>query len=96
MIKSLNRIDYATQRINIPTCTTAIFRLYDDRVPLNFSPALPYIQLNIERSSQVTTRCVQLSDFGILGLRNDVAVMTDCQCVGRTMYMLGIKLMVIL
>ena len=67
MIKCLNLIDYATQRINIPTCTTAIFRLYDDRVPLNFSPALPYIQLHFERSGQVTTPGVKLSI-----LHNDV------------------------
>ena len=31
--------------------------------------------------------CVKLSDFGVLGLNNDVAVITDCQYGGRTMYM---------
>jgi len=31
--------------------------------------------------------CVKLSDFGVLGLNNDVAVITDCQYGARTMYM---------
>ena len=47
-------------------------------------PTLPSLQLQIEESGQVTTPCIKLS--GVLGLNNDVAVMTDCQC-GRAMYM---------
>ena len=37
----------------------------------------------------MTTPCVKLSNFyfGILRLNNDVAVMTDCQYGGRTLYM---------
>jgi len=35
----------------------------------------------------MTTPCVKLSEFGVLGLNNDVAVMTDCQYGGRAMYM---------
>ena len=30
----------------------------------------------------MTTPCVKLSDFGILGLENDLAMMTDCQYGG--------------
>ena len=58
-----------------------------DRAPLNFSPAFPYFQLKFEVSGQVTTPCVKLSDFGVLGLNYDVAMMTNCQYSGRTMYM---------
>ena len=35
----------------------------------------------------MTTPGFELSDFGMLGLNNDVAVMTDCQYGGRAMYM---------
>jgi len=35
----------------------------------------------------VTTPSVKFSDFGILGLTNDVEVMIDCQFGARTMYM---------
>ena len=84
----LNLIGCVTRLTKIPTSTTAIFRLYDDKVPLNFSPALPYFQLQFEKFGKVTTPSIKLSEFGILRLHNDVAVMTDCQYGGRMMYML--------
>ena len=82
-------VDYATQLTTICTGTTANFKVYkrSSKVPLNFSPTLPYFQLQVEGSGQLTTPCVKLSDFGILGLDNDVALMTDCQYGGRTLYM---------
>ena len=63
----------------IPTGTIANFRLYDGsgKVPLNFSSTLPYFQLQFERSDQVTIPCVKLSDFGILGLNDDLACSDD-------------------
>ncbi|XP_065906237.1 F-box and leucine-rich repeat protein 13-like [Dysidea avara] len=81
-------IDYATLT-NIPTGTTANFRACNksSKVPLNFSPTLPYFQLQFEESGQVTTPCVKLSDFVTLGLEDDLAVMTYCQYGGRTVYM---------
>ena len=82
-------VDYATQLTTISTGTTANFKVYkrSSKVPLNFSPTLPYFQLQVEGSGQVTIPCVKLSDFGILGLDNDVALMTDCQYGGKTLYM---------
>jgi len=35
----------------------------------------------------VITPCVKLSNFNLFGLENDVAVMTNCQYGGRTVYM---------
>ncbi|XP_065920439.1 uncharacterized protein [Dysidea avara] len=80
---------YVSELNTIPTGTTAIFRVYNKstKVPINFSPTLPHFQLQLEESGQVTIPCVKLSDFGILGLDNDVAVMTDCQYGGKTVYM---------
>jgi len=83
-------IGSATEATTISTGTTTTFRVYNscDKVPIKFSPTLPYFQLQIEGSGQVTTPCVQLNDFGIiLGLDNGVAMMTDCQYGGRTMCM---------
>ncbi|XP_065907093.1 uncharacterized protein [Dysidea avara] len=82
-------VDYAIQLTTICTGTTANFKVYkrSSKVPLNFSPILPYFQLQVDGSGQLTTPCVKLSDFGILGLDNDVALMTDCQYGGRTLYM---------
>ena len=82
-------MDYATQLTTIPTGTTANFKLYirSSKVPLNFSPTLPYFQLKVEGSGQVTIPYVKLRDFGILGLSNDVMLMTHCQYGGRTLYM---------
>ena len=82
-------IRYATRLIPIPTGSSTTFRVYNrfDKSPLNFSPTLPYFQLQVEESGQVITPCVKLSNFGILGLNNDVAVITNCQYGGRTMYM---------
>ena len=75
----------------IPTNATAKFRLYTHRrsgkVPLNFSPTFPYLQLHFEGSDQKTISCVKLSDFGILELEDDLAVLTDCQFGGRTVCM---------
>ena len=81
--------DYATQITTIPTGTTACFRLYDRsrKVPLNFSPMLPCIQLQVEGCNQVNVPFVKFSDFGILGLKVDFGVVTDCQYGGRTMQM---------
>jgi len=73
------------------TGTTVNFKLYSSysyrKVPLNFSPTLPYLQLHSEGSGQMTIPCIRLSDFGILGLQNDVAVMTNCQYGEKTIYM---------
>jgi len=81
----------ANRPTNIPTGTTAKFRIYDSysKVPLSSSPLFPCFQFQIEGCGQVTTPCVKLSDFGILELKNDVAVMTNCQYDGRTMYMVS-------
>ena len=35
----------------------------------------------------MTIPCVKLSDFDILGLNSDIALMTDCQYGGRTLCM---------
>ena len=72
--------------ISTGTITTTNFRVYYkyDKVPLYFSFTFPYFQLQVGGSGKVTTPCVKLSDFGILGLSNDVAVMTDCQIGGKT------------
>jgi len=79
----------------IPTGTTAKFRLYTHRrsgkVPLNFSPTFPFLQLQFEGTDQKAISCVKLSDFGILELEDDLAVMTDCQFAGRTACMVRYK-----
>ena len=82
-------IDYVCQLTAIPSGTTANFRLYKrtSKVRSNFSPTLPYFQVQVEGSGQVTIPCVKLSDYGVLRLNDDVAVMTDCQYGGRTMCM---------
>jgi len=84
-------IDYAIKLTTIPTGTTANFRVYNShrKVPLNLSPTPPYFQLQFEGSghSKVTTPYVKLSDFGILGLENDLAVMVNGHYGGRIMHM---------
>jgi len=81
----------ATQLLTIPNVTTANFRVYSrsvtSKVPLKFSSTFPSFQLRFEASGQMTIPCVKLSKVGVLGLNNDVAVMTNGQCGGRTMYM---------
>jgi len=79
-------VDYVTRLTNIPTGTNANFRVYDRYIPLNFSPSFPYFQLQVKGCGKVTIPCIKLSDFGILGLRNDIAMITDCQYGERTMY----------
>ena len=82
-------VSYVAQSTIIPTGTTANFKVYNSysKVPLNFSRTLPYFQLQVEGSGKVTIPCVILSDFGILELYNDVALITDCQYGGRTLCM---------
>jgi len=77
---------YATQRTAIHTANFSVYYRYNIEL-LNFIPTFPSFQLQFKTSGQVTTPCVKLSDFGILGMNNDVAVMTDCQYGERTMYM---------
>jgi len=82
-------IDYANHVCTIPTGTAATFRVYTryGKVPFNFSPTFPCFQLQVDRSGQVIIPCVKFSNCGILGLDNDVAIITDCQYGGKTMYM---------
>ena len=86
-------IDTILARLHIssdtPISTVANFKVYAGlKVPLNLSPSLPRYQMQVERSGklrQVTTSYVKLSDFGILGLEDDIVVMTDCQYGRKTM-----------
>jgi len=79
-------IDYATQQTTICTKNLAYINLFKhrNRVALNASPTLPYIQL-IVTAGQITIPCVKLSHFGILGLEHNLAVMNNCQDSERTM-----------
>jgi len=84
-------VNCSTQLTTIPTSVTANFTVFSKycKVPLNFSPSHPYLQVKVHgsgNSAQVTTPFVKLSDFGILGLRFDEAVVNDFKCSGRTMY----------
>ena len=83
----LNLIGYVTRLNEIPTGITAIFRMYNDKVPLNVSPALPCFQLQFEEFGKATIPGIKLSNFGIIRLNNDLAMMTDCEYSGRTMCM---------
>ena len=56
------------------------------KIPVIFSLTLPYFQLQVDDSGQVTGPCVKFSSFGILGLNKDVSVMTDCQYGGEVAY----------
>ena len=80
--------NYATQLTTIPAGNSGNFKAYNRSsiFPLNCS-SLPYFQLQFEASGKVTTPGFKFSDFGMLGLNNDVSVMSDCQYGGRTMYM---------
>ena len=71
--------NYSAQLAPIHTVSTISFRVYDryDKVPSKLSSTFPFLQLQLEEGGQVTTPCVKLSNFGILGLSNDVAVITD-------------------
>jgi len=70
----------AIQLAIVPTGNPANFNVFKhrNRVALNVSPTLPYIQL-IVTAGQVTIPCVKLSHFGLLGLEHDLAVMNNCQ-----------------
>jgi len=90
--------DCTYQLVHLPSCipagTTANFKLccveYRCRkVPCIISPRFPFFQLQFEGSGQVTIPCVKLSDFGILGLGNDLGLMTDCRYNGKTMYLVN-------
>jgi len=90
-------LDYAaTELTNISASVIANFRLYNtfSELPLNFFSTFPYYQIQIKESGhgQVTTPCVKLSVIGLLGLNNDVAVMTECQCGEIIMYMIRYQL----
>ena len=62
--------------------------MYDKDHKVPFSPSFSCFQIHIEVSGQVTTPCVKFSDFiSLLGLENNLAVITDCQYVGRTLHM---------
>jgi len=63
-----------------------IIDLVRSKTPFNFSSTFPYFQLQFKASGKVTTPLIQLSNFGILGLKNDLAMMNNCQYDGRTMY----------
>ena len=76
----LDLIDYIARLYPIQTTITTSFRVYHGMN--NF----PHLQLQLE-AGQISTPGVKLSDVGILGLNNDVAVMTDCQYGGRAMCM---------
>jgi len=83
--------DYAaTELTNISASGIVNFRLYNtfSEAPLKFFSTFPYFQIQFKESGhgQVTTPCVK-SYIGLLGLNNDVAVMTECQCGERIMYM---------
>jgi len=89
--KVINSIAQLRYSLNISTTTIANFKLYISPVeqPFSFSYELPYLQLHFGRSGRVTppwTPCVKLIDFGISGSENDLALMTDYQYGGRTMY----------
>jgi len=73
-------LKYAAQQYHNPTGTTASFRVFKLHSKA-FTP--PVLELQIEVSGQITTPCVKLNDFGILGLENDLAVMTDYQYNGQ-------------
>jgi len=88
-ISTVKLLDYAAQITAIPSDTNARFRVYGkcNKICLNFSPTFPLLQLQFTPTGQVTTPRVKLSDFGMLGLNNDVAVMADCQYGERIMHM---------
>ena len=44
-----------------------------------------YFQLQVEASGQVTIPCMKLSNGGILGLEDELAMVTDYQYGGKTM-----------
>ena len=71
----------------IHTGPTANVRLYNksSKSILRFFPVIPFFQMHFEGSGQLTTPCVKLSDHGILGLEEDVAVMNDNWCGRKTM-----------
>ena len=79
---------YAAQINTTPTIATAKFKMFHkyNKVPLGFSPSLPFLQLHVEESGQVFIPCVKLSD---LRLEDDLAVMTNYQYGEKTMY--GVK-----
>jgi len=81
-------LDYSTQLSYILTGCTASLRVYDlhDKLPSKIIPTFPFLQLQCVAGGVITAG-VKLSDFGILGLNNDVAVMGNCQHGGRTMYL---------
>ena len=91
---STNRLaKYAAQINTVPTGTTANFRVFRkcNKLPLKFSLSLPFFQLHFEGSGQVSIPCVKLSDFGIMGLDDKLAVLTNCQYDGRTMYEVRVR-----
>ena len=83
-------VDYVPHLATFLYDTNAVFRMYNifnNKVPLDFSPTLPEFQMQIEGSGQWVTPCVKLSNFGILGLENQSASMTDCQYGESRFYM---------
>ena len=82
-------LDYVIDLTALPCRATANFRVYskEAKVPLMFFPTPPIFQLQFEGGSgQVITPCAKLSDFGMLGLDNNLAMMTNCQDGETTTY----------
>jgi len=73
-------LNHVSELDSIPTGTTACFRLFDGH------DKLPFFQLQVEPSGQMTTPCMKLSDYGIQGVEGDLAVMTDCQYGANRLY----------
>ena len=76
----------ATQLTNLPSDITANFMVYKayGKIPFSSSPSFPLLQLQIGGTGQVTTPCVNLD---MLGLQNDLAMITDCHYGGKTVSM---------
>ena len=88
LVSCVSPIQWST---TVSTGATATFTLYttSTKIPLNFSPRYPCLQLEYVGSGhdQVSTKFVKLSDFGILNMKYNLAVMSDCKYDKRTMYM---------
>ena len=71
----------------LPADRMACLRLYTYEsiyLPLNLSLSLPVLQLQYGRTARLPL--VKPSKFGLLGLRDDLLLLTDCTCKSKTIH----------
>ena len=74
---------------SLPSGHTGNLRLYSDlKVPLDLFPTLPVLQLHFGQGAKAL--CVYASKLGLVGLKNDLMILSNCNHGGNIAYKVGL------